>query len=72
MLQQVLTWLAMALRVTRMNAPRPRQGYSIDTVHAILERMISPIYNQSKAGTPIQLDLQPLLSNEMKWYVMTT
>jgi hypothetical protein len=58
MLQQVLIWLAMALRVTRMNAPRPRQGCSIDTVHAILEHMISPIHNKSKAGTPVQLDLQ--------------
>jgi hypothetical protein len=62
----------MAPRVTRMNAPRPRQGCSIDTVHAILQHTISPIHDQSKAGTPIQLDLQPLLSNEMKWYVTTT
>jgi hypothetical protein len=52
-----------------MNAPRPRQGCSIDTVHAILEHMISPIYNQSKAGTPVQQQLLPLFSNEMKWYV---
>ena len=37
-----------------------------------LEHMILPTYNQSKAGTPVRLDLRPLLSNEMKRYVTTT
>ena len=50
----------MAPRVTRMKTHRPRQGCSIDTVHAILEHLVSPIYNQSKAGTPVRLNLLPL------------